>query len=60
MYLKYSDIRQMFSMYAVVPTTNRGLRDKIKENIQRKKETMVYEVRINPATGKKKLARRPK
>jgi ribosomal protein L34 len=44
----------------IVPKTKSNILDRVRRNVLKKKETMVYEVRVNPETGKKVLKRRPK
>lgn len=62
-YLRWEDIGALFSCYVLIDYKD-NLRESLKNRIltiQREKaKTMVYEVRVNPETGKKVLKRRPK
>lgn len=59
MKLRWEDLWAMFSMYMIVPKTKANILDKVRNNILKKKETMVYEVRVNER-GNKQLKWRPK
>jgi hypothetical protein len=61
--LKWEDIGALFSCYVLVDYKD-NLRKSLKNRIlaiqKEKAKTKVYEVRVNPETGKKVLKRRPK